>query len=252
MKKHILLSISILLLGLLTAFRTDNLTADQDRISFYEVPLVCGAAPEIGCGSRLKPLFLDFGKITEIREAWSNRQGTVVAIVWNEPELLKKDRQCIVQPIFTKNMVDARLISKTSKVSELITSFNGADQWYRGMDVDLLSIEEAGIIAESLTSFANEAGLITNEEATSIKRDLEGYFKNELIQVRTFDNLKSESTQEKWKKDGYQIYVNHIGNERAQKVSELYHSLENRDLEVKMNPKSCCNKKARKDCCKKL
>ena len=252
MNKPILLSLAILLFGILTAFRTDTVSADQQIISFYEVPLICGAAPEIGCGSRLKPLFMDLGEVRQLKEVWSNRQGTVVAIVWNEPVPSKRGQQAIVLPIFKKNIVDAQLISNRSTLSELITSFNGYDKWYRGMDVDLLSIEEASIIAESLTSFANEASLITNEEAASIKSELKEYFKNELPQVRTFDNLKSESTQERWRQDGYQIYVNHIGSERAQKVSELYNTCENQELEVKINSKSCCNKKSRKDCCKKL
>lgn len=252
MKTNMLLPLSFLLFGLLTAFKPHNVTIDQQVITFYEVPLVCGAAPEIGCGSRLKPLFMDFSKVSQIKEAWSNRQGTVVAIVWNDPSLLKKQRQAIVDPIFAKNIVDAQLISNSSKIADLTMSFESEKNWYRGMDVDLLSIEEAGIIAESLTSFALAEGVITADEANSIKNDIEAYFKKELVQVRTFDNLKSESTQERWRKDGYQIYVNHIGSERAQKVSELYHSLENQELEVKMNPKSCCNKKASKDCCKKL
>ena len=148
--------------------------------------------------------------------------------------------------------MDAQLISNQSKIDALISGFQGGDKWYRGMDVDLLSIEEAGIIAESLTSFALSDGVITNEESAAIKNDLEEYFKDEFTQVRTFENLKSESTQERWRKDGYQIYVNHIGVEGAEKVSELYHSLENRELGVKMNPKSCCSKKSKKDCCKKL
>jgi hypothetical protein len=251
MRKYLKLSISILLFGTLTAVKA-NTSPDQQVVSFYEVPLICGAAPEIGCGSRLKPLFIDFGQVQSIKEVWSNREGTVVAIVWNEPSPSKKEQQAIVQPIFKKNIVDAQLISNTTRLSALKSSLSSPNKWYRGMDVDLLSIEEAGIIAESLTSFALNEGVITNEESVLIKKDLEDYFKIELTQVRSFENLKSESTQERWRNDGYQIYVNHIGSERAQKVSELYHALENQELEIKMNPKSCCSKKARKDCCKKL
>ena len=252
MKKIYSIAIGFLFIGLSSTYASDNMASRTETISFYEVPLICGAAPEIGCGSRLKPLFLDFSKVDHIKEVWSNRQGTVVAVVWKEPLLSKKERLAIVQPIFDRNTVDAQLISNQSKIAELTTSFQNGDKWYRGMDVDRLSIEEAGIIAESLTSFALNEGVITNEESAAIKSDLENYFKDELTQVRSFENLKSESTQERWRKDGYQIYVDHIGVERTQKVSELYHALENRELEVKMNPKSCCSKKAGKDCCKKL
>ena len=37
---------------------TKNTEITPERISFYEVPLVCPAAAEIGCGSRAKPILL--------------------------------------------------------------------------------------------------------------------------------------------------------------------------------------------------
>jgi hypothetical protein len=36
-----------------------NNSTDLETITFYDVPLVCGAAPSIGCGSRAKPLLTD-------------------------------------------------------------------------------------------------------------------------------------------------------------------------------------------------
>ena len=57
----------------------------EESITFYDVPLVCGAAPSIGCGSRAKPLLLDLERQPAIKEAWLNRTGTVVAIVWRGP-----------------------------------------------------------------------------------------------------------------------------------------------------------------------
>lgn len=119
------------------------------------------------------------------------------------------------------------------------------------MDVDLFSIEEAGIIAESLTDFAKEAGIITEQEAVLIKNDFNTYFQNELTVVRSFENLRSTETQEKWSKDGYQIYVDHIGTARADQVSALYQSYRDKSMKSKMNGKSCCHKKCKKSCCKK-
>jgi hypothetical protein len=57
-------------------------STNQETITFYDVPLVCGAAPSIGCGSRAKPLIIDLEQQTQIKEAWLNRTGTIVAIVW--------------------------------------------------------------------------------------------------------------------------------------------------------------------------
>jgi hypothetical protein len=57
----------------------------MEIITFYDVPLVCGAAPAIGCGSRAKPFLMDLEQRTAIKEAWLNRAGTIVAIVWSGP-----------------------------------------------------------------------------------------------------------------------------------------------------------------------
>src|SRR5260221_7722503 len=57
----------------------------MEIITFYDVPLVCGAAPAIGCGSRANPLLIALEQPTAIKEAWLNRAGTIVAIVSSGP-----------------------------------------------------------------------------------------------------------------------------------------------------------------------
>src|SRR6516162_1582275 len=53
-----------------------------DRVSVFKVPLVCPAAPQIGCGSASKPILLDLEKQPGVAEAWLNRAGTMIAVVW--------------------------------------------------------------------------------------------------------------------------------------------------------------------------
>src|SRR5260221_13598629 len=65
-----------------------NASANDEIITFYDIPLVCGAAPAIGCGSRAKPLLMDLERQAAIREAWLSRAGTIVAIVWAGPARL--------------------------------------------------------------------------------------------------------------------------------------------------------------------
>src|SRR5438045_7495907 len=59
-------------------------TFEASRLSFYEVPLVCPAAPQIGCGSASKPVLLELEHSEVVSEAWLNRAGTTMAIVWSE------------------------------------------------------------------------------------------------------------------------------------------------------------------------
>lgn len=189
----------------------------KENISFYKVPLVCGAAPEIGCGSRIKPLFVATKKEKAVKESWTNRQGTVIAIVWNDTA---NEQQ--IEELFTKNDIDAERITDTSTLKELNASFRDKGRWYEGMDVDQLSIEEAGVIASQTTGFALEEGFVDSTEAATIKNDIENYFKAELVQVRTLGNLTSDSTQERWRKDAYNILVNRVGKEKADKIAQAY------------------------------
>jgi hypothetical protein len=57
---------------------------DPNRVSFYKVPLVCPAAPHIGCGSASKPLLLELERSGVVSEAWLNRAGTEMAIEYRE------------------------------------------------------------------------------------------------------------------------------------------------------------------------
>ena len=69
-KSLILLTFCSLLIGLYSCSTGDAKNTEATKnFSFYEVPLVCGAAPEIGCGSRLKPLFIDAKQKANIKEA---------------------------------------------------------------------------------------------------------------------------------------------------------------------------------------
>src|SRR5216684_6062215 len=57
-------------------------TLTADRVSVFKAPLVCPAAPQIGCGGASKPILLDLERQPGVLEAWLNRAGTIIAVVW--------------------------------------------------------------------------------------------------------------------------------------------------------------------------
>jgi hypothetical protein len=60
MKKRILAAAVASLLGASLAFAEDaKVQTASDRVSLFNVPLACPAAPEIGCGSRSEPALLE-------------------------------------------------------------------------------------------------------------------------------------------------------------------------------------------------
>lgn len=103
------------------------------------------------------------------------------------------------------------------------------------------------MIARSLTQFALDAGLVTPGENEPIRSELEGYFRRELVIVRTEDELRAVVTQERSKQEGFAIYEKTIGRKRALRVSKHYkrHQVEYMDKE------SCCSEEAADGCCKK-
>src|SRR5215471_20652688 len=111
-------------------------------VSMFEVPWQCPAAPAIGCGSHAKPILLQLERDASVREAWLNRQGTMVAVVWN-PDAKKKARREV------EKILEEQKASKLggSKQAKALAEFNSGKGWYRGAEVDRLSEEEAGVIA---------------------------------------------------------------------------------------------------------
>jgi len=95
------------LLGVSAAFAEDTKIATKtDRVSLFEVDLRCEAAPEIGCGSRSKPVLLELEREPIIAEAWLNETGTVLAIVGMEGSN-RESRSETAQSILEKNGVMA-------------------------------------------------------------------------------------------------------------------------------------------------
>jgi len=230
-----------------------NKSTSNQPVSYYKVPLVCGAAPEIGCGSRIKPFFLETEKQKNIKESWSNRQGTVIAIVWADDFKDEKQREDLIQPLFEKHNIEAELINDEKKVAELGESFK-KDKWYKGMDIDQLSIEEAGVIANEMVTFAKDKGFLSVSQGDSLKTQIEEYFKDELVKVRTLSELGSNETRERWRSDVGEMAKKHIGEEKTKELSLAY--MKYRE-EIEKNQESCCKeeksceKDSKKDCCKK-
>jgi hypothetical protein len=241
MKRLALLSALIIPLLVVAGFVVANKSkAKEPSVTFYETPLVCNAAPEIGCGSRSKPVLLELEKNSAVKEAWLNRPGTVIAIVWKD----KPQTESIAKPIFAKNNVEFTELKFDEDLSYR-TTFRKVNLWYRGASVDELSREEATTIAESSVKFALENNLITKGEAAKIKKDVEAYFKKELVKLRTNEQL-NEDSQNKFREDLFNIAEKYIGKERTEKAMELYE--ENCKKQCKKDG-SCTQPGTKKDCC---
>lgn len=184
-----------------------NNSTDLETITFYDVPLVCGAAPLIGCGSRAKPLLADLERQTPIEEAWLNRTGTIVAIVWRGPARMDE----VIRPVFERHEFQYMERPADKQLGE---SFRTEGNWFRGAEVEGLSLEEAREIAENSVAPPMKDRLVSVEEAALIKADIEAYFRKELVKFRTKDELLCD-TQSKFVDAILSIYERHVGPERT-------------------------------------
>jgi single-stranded DNA-specific DHH superfamily exonuclease len=138
-----------------------------DQVSIFQAPLQCPAAPQIGCGSRAKPMLLELERDSNVSEAWLNREGTKIAVVW-KPETKAKVRQRVATNL---KEYDATEIKGKSR-DEAITEFLSGNGWYRGAEVDRLSEEEAGIIAARLVRRVEAKTTLPKEKAEALRHAL--------------------------------------------------------------------------------
>jgi predicted DNA binding protein len=166
---------------------TKAASTKTEAISFYKVPLQCGAAPHIGCGSRTKPVLLELEKQKKaVDGAWLNRTGTVIAVVWTS-DISKERRKGIVEQVFQENNIPVRK-AEGGEYHALLDDFRSGHPWYRGQEVDKLSTEEAEIIAERLvkrissqTSVSEDKKrIITDKYTRLLKKELTRTFSSEI------------------------------------------------------------------------
>ncbi len=149
--------------------------APADRISVFKAPLVCPAARQIGCGSASKPILLDLEQQPGVLEAWLNRAGTRIAVVW-KPESDASARRKIVADLKEDHAIE--LDGKPR--DEAVNDFLSGKGWYRGADVDRLSEEEADVIAARLVRRVQAKTALAKDKAEGLQRALADAYRQRL------------------------------------------------------------------------
>lgn len=170
----------------LMAFNAKSGTKGKSPVTFYKVPLVCSAAPDIGCGSKAKPVLKQLETSSSIAEAWLNHTGTVIAVVWKENNNTAASEKSTMA-IFKEQNMDVQMVAG-KEYNAMLDDFNkDKKNWLRHTDVDQLSLIEAGEIASRIVARVNAKTPLSNETASSLKADFENLFKNRFITMKTTD-----------------------------------------------------------------
>jgi hypothetical protein len=176
MKTHLTAAVTGSLLYASLASAAENATTlSADRVSVFKAPLVCPAAPQIGCGSASKPILLDLEKQPGVAEAWLNRAGTIIAVVW------KPDSNAEARTKVATGLKDDRAVELQGKPrDEAVKDFLSGKGWYHGADVDRLSEEEADIIAARLVRFIKSRSTLPNNKAEPLQRAFSDLLRKDL------------------------------------------------------------------------
>jgi hypothetical protein len=147
-----------------------------NRVSIFKVSLQCPAAPQIGCGSASKPILLELERDPAVEQAWLNRAGTLIAVVW------KSQPNAQTQHDLASRLRSAGCCARDAAINEVqgeardqaLKEFQSGQGWYRGAEVDRLSEEEAGIIAARLVRRVEAKTTLSKNKSERLREVLAG------------------------------------------------------------------------------
>ena len=135
----------------------------------------------IGCGRRAKPVLLELEMHSDIAEAWLNRAGTLLAVVWKDASGAAS-RHRSIDAVLEKHDMTANEV-KGEAYEKLCQELRSRKDWLRGSDVDRLSEEEQEVIAERLVRRIGAKTPLTEEQSATLKSAFADVRKNRFHQI---------------------------------------------------------------------
>lgn len=221
----------------------DVMNASNTAISFYEAPLVCHAAPSIGCGSKAKFMLVELEKYSDaIEGAWLNKTGTVVAVRWNANTNQNKQAE-IINTVSTSHRIELNPVTST-EANNYAKTFPNSSQWFKGNEVDKLSKEEAQIIAKNTIAGYKKDGLVKPSFEKHFQADIANIYENLFLSIASYKDLTTEAynkVEEQIQKAGEK----YVGKGKMPRVELCVAS------EEKCEKDKSCSQGSGKSCCDK-
>jgi hypothetical protein len=167
---------------------------DPDQVSLFRVPLPCGFAPKIGCGSLARPLLVALGRTPGIAEAWLNQAGTLLAVVGSKTFTGERCAKVVKAVLQTEEISSEELRGQARSAAP--EDFLAGADWVRGTDVDQLSSREAGVIALRLVKRLQAKAAVSEEVACSLIAAITAYFKGRFLRDRILPEQVDHSGKE--------------------------------------------------------
>lgn len=211
-------------------------------VSFYEAPLVCHAAPSIGCGSKAKFMLVDLEKHSDaLTGAWLNKAGTVVAVKWDANTEESKKAE-IINAVSTSHNIELTAVASPA-AKDYANSFPKKSEWFRGKEVDQLSKEEAQIIAKNTIAGYKKDGVVKASFEKQFEADIAKIYEKLFLSISSYKDLTTEAydkVEEQIQKAGEK----YVGKGKMPRVELCVASEEKcqTDKSCSGGNKSCCDK----------
>lgn len=218
------------------------MSAINTGVSFYESPLVCHAAPSIGCGSKAKFMLVDLEKYNNaVDGAWLNKSGTVVAVRWIVGTDENKKIE-IIKIVSTDHNIKLSTLAAGETVN-YAKSFPNSSEWFKGKEVDKLSKEEAGIIAQNTIASYKTKKLIQPSFEKKFQADIEKIYATLFLSISSYKELTTEAYN-KVESQIQQAGEKYVGNGKMPRVELCIAAEESceKDKSCSEGGKSCCEK----------
>jgi copper chaperone len=145
-------------------------SAALERVTLFQVPLMCPAVKGLGCGGKARPFMADLEKRPEVAEAWLNHPGTVLGVVWKEPQAHAHASDVVASLFRSKDLTVTALDG--SGLSEALQDFAARTGWYRGQEVNKLSEQEGLVFTERMANRVESRTKLSPESSTALRADL--------------------------------------------------------------------------------
>lgn len=158
----------------------DAESAFCEGVSFFRLSLACRAAPGLGCGTRAKPVLIALEINPAVNQAWLDRHGSMLAIMWSDARAQRSHRDAALA-ILKKKRLGARELTGAARTRALESFLSGVG-WFRAAAVDRLSEEEAGIIAARLVRRLTATANLFDGKAETLRMAFTDACKRELTE----------------------------------------------------------------------
>jgi hypothetical protein len=128
-------------------------------------------------------------KSLAVKEAWLNRAGTLLAVVWENVQLADS-----ANAVFSRFNVAFRELSG-EQLGHARSSFRNKKDWYKSAEVDQLTQEEAGILAGQVISPLKTNGILNDRAiAAKMREEITAVFKADLLAHNPYEKSHGAET----------------------------------------------------------